>query len=155
MCYTCFADVPGVDGMSLLHASLRRIAIQRMHHCSLPRRLWVFLIAVCPLLHAPVAMQVYKRTARVQNAGALEQEHERAQRASQSLLSRVSRGGLLAVVPDPVTCFKDSSFRQVGGAHRSVVASNCCKYRLVGMWFLLLVGWVTVEPHPLPSVSRE
>lgn len=56
--------------------------------------------------------KVYKRTARVQNAGALEQEHERAQRASQSLLSRVSRGGLLAVVPDPVTCFKDSSFRQ-------------------------------------------
>ncbi|CAN0480703.1 unnamed protein product, partial [Scytosiphon promiscuus] len=35
----------------------------------------------------------------------------------QSLLSRVSRGGLLAVVPDPVTCFKDASFRQAGGAH--------------------------------------
>lgn len=63
-------------------------------------------------LHVLVATQVYKRTA--QNAGASEQEHERAQRASQSLLSRVSRGGLLTVVPDPVTCFKDSSFRQVG-----------------------------------------
>lgn len=49
----------------------------------------------------------------MQNAGALEQERERAQCASQSLLSRVSSGGLLAVVPDPVTCFKDSSFRQV------------------------------------------
>ena len=87
-----------------------------------------FLQVACPV---SVATQVYKRTVRLQNAGSQEHEHghEHAHRASQSLLSRVSAGGLLAVVPDPVTCFKDSSFTQVGGVHR---ISNRPAVRAVG-----------------------
>ncbi|CAN0439125.1 unnamed protein product, partial [Ectocarpus sp. 13 AM-2016] len=50
--------------------------------------------------------------------------------ASQTLLSRVARAALLVVVPDPVTCFENSSFRQVGVgwiASRSDSLKNFCR----------------------------
>ena len=63
--------------------------------------------------------QVYKRTARSRESRVLGCEVD-CQRASQSLLARVCSGALLAMVPDPVTCFEDASFRQVGGHVRKL-----------------------------------
>lgn len=63
--------------------------------------------------------QVFKRGSKSEGATATELGTEEIHRASQTLLSRVSAAALLAVVPDPVTCFKNSSFRQVG---REIIA---------------------------------
>ncbi|CAM9415836.1 unnamed protein product, partial [Hapterophycus canaliculatus] len=56
--------------------------------------------------------KIFKRGSKSDNATAAQLESEEIHRASQTLLSRVARTALLAVVPDPVTCFKNSSFRQ-------------------------------------------
>lgn len=60
--------------------------------------------------------QVYKRGSKGRDSAAAVLEVD-ARCASQSLRALVSMGGLLAVVPGPVTCFKDSSFRQVPPWH--------------------------------------
>ncbi|CAM9958409.1 unnamed protein product, partial [Ectocarpus sp. 13 AM-2016] len=52
-------------------------------------------------------------------------------RASQTLLSRVARAALLVVVPDPVTCFENSSFRQ----HQRFLLDHGSS--------LVLVDWLT------------
>lgn len=72
----------------------------------------------CGLFTRPAAQsattQVFKRGSRSDEATTAQLESGEMHRASQTLLSKVSAGALLAVVPDPVTCFKNSSFRQVG-----------------------------------------
>lgn len=56
--------------------------------------------------------QVYKRGS--QTAGDdLEALDPNARGAAQSLRCRVMKAGMLAMVPDPITCFEDASFKQV------------------------------------------
>ncbi|CAM9461275.1 unnamed protein product, partial [Ascophyllum nodosum] len=74
--------------------------------------------------------KVYKRTARSRESRVLGCEVD-CQRASQSLLARVCSGALLAMVPDPVTCFEDASFRQ----HQRFLLERGAS--------LVLVDWIT------------
>ncbi|CAN0062521.1 unnamed protein product [Scytosiphon promiscuus] len=75
--------------------------------------------------------KVFKRGSKSDNATATQLESEEIHRASQSLRSRVARTALLAVVPDPVTCFKNSSFRQ----HQRFLLEQGAS--------LVLVDWLT------------
>eukprot|EP00752_Nemacystus_decipiens_P009832 g8771.t1 len=75
--------------------------------------------------------KVFKRGSKSERATATELGSEEIHRASQTLLSRVSTAALLAVVPDPVTCFKNSSFRQ----HQRFLLEHGSS--------LVLVDWVT------------
>eukprot|EP00903_Cladosiphon_okamuranus_P011493 g10825.t1 len=75
--------------------------------------------------------KVFKRGSKSEGATAEELGTDEIHRASQTLLSRVSTAALLAIVPDPVTCFKNSSFRQ----HQRFLLERGAS--------LVLVDWVT------------
>lgn len=100
----------------------------RIHiaECTYILRVFLIYFLVLPmfikcLLHTFFPTQVFKRGSKSEGATAAELGSEAIHRASQTLLSRVSMAALLAVVPDPVTCFKNSSFRQVGSRKSMVL----------------------------------
>ncbi|CBJ32374.1 conserved unknown protein [Ectocarpus siliculosus] len=75
--------------------------------------------------------KVFKRGSKSEHATATELESDQCHRASQTLLSRVARAALLVVVPDPVTCFENSSFKQ----HQRFLLEHGSS--------LVLVDWLT------------
>lgn len=83
--------------------------------------LYSIQLVVCPRFNSSTMLaQVYKRGSRKAGEHARGVVDTNAYRAAHSLRCQVCRGAMVAVVPDPVTCFEDASFKQVSVSARTL-----------------------------------
>lgn len=81
---------------------------------------------------------MYKR---VEERGAGEEgQHAKKRQASQSFLCTVLKGGIMSVIPDPVTCFRDASYRQVSMPITGEQSVRQCHSVFLGMHAVFVVG---------------